>query len=135
MSRPAISQHLKVLERAGFIERTTDAQWRRCTLRTEPLDEASAWVERHRDEWNERFDLLDERLREMKGRGRCLSRPPRQDKQFTITRVFDAPRELVWQRVDRSGRGGHLVAPARDRDAARVGAHRRALGRPLRATR
>ena len=68
MSRPAISQHLKVLERAGLIERTTDAQWRRCSLRTEPLDEASAWVERHRDEWNERFDLLDERLREMKGR-------------------------------------------------------------------
>ena len=67
MSRPAISQHLKVLERAGLIERTTDAQWRRCSLRTEPLDEASAWVERHRDEWNERFDLLDERLRELKG--------------------------------------------------------------------
>jgi DNA-binding transcriptional ArsR family regulator len=67
MSRPAISQHLKVLERAGLIERTTDAQWRRCSLRTEPLDEASAWVERHRDAWNERFDLLDERLRELKG--------------------------------------------------------------------
>jgi DNA-binding transcriptional ArsR family regulator len=68
MSRPAISQHLKVLERAGLIERTTAAQWRRCSLRTEPLDEASAWVDRHRDEWNERFDLLDERLRHMKGR-------------------------------------------------------------------
>ncbi|WP_308797600.1 ArsR/SmtB family transcription factor [Agromyces silvae] len=67
MSRPAISQHLKVLERAGLIERTADAQWRRCTLRTAPLDEASAWVDRHRDEWNERFDLLDERLRERKG--------------------------------------------------------------------
>ena len=67
MSRPAISQHLRVLERAGLIERTTDAQWRRCSLRTEPLDEASAWVERHRDDWNERFDLLDERLRELKG--------------------------------------------------------------------
>ena len=69
MSRPAISQHLKVLERAGLIERSADAQWRRCTLRTEPLDDASAWVERHRAEWNERFDLLDERLRELKGRG------------------------------------------------------------------
>lgn len=67
MSRPAISQHLKVLERAGLIERTATAQWRTCTLRTEPLDEASAWVDRHRDEWNERFDLLDERLRELKG--------------------------------------------------------------------
>ena len=67
MSRPAISQHLNVLERAGLIERTADAQWRRCTLRTAPLDEASAWVERHRADWTERFDLLDERLRELKG--------------------------------------------------------------------
>ncbi len=67
MSRPAISQHLKVLERAGLIERTATAQWRTCTLRTEPLDEASAWVERHRGEWNERFDLLAERLHELKG--------------------------------------------------------------------
>jgi DNA-binding transcriptional ArsR family regulator len=67
MSRPAISQHLKVLERAGLIERTADAQWRRCTLRTAPLDEASVWVERHRGEWSERFDLLDERLRDLKG--------------------------------------------------------------------
>jgi DNA-binding transcriptional ArsR family regulator len=66
MSRPAISQHLKVLERAGLIERTATAQWRTCTLRTEPLDEASAWVDRHRGEWNERFDLLDEHLRTMK---------------------------------------------------------------------
>jgi DNA-binding transcriptional ArsR family regulator len=68
ISRPAISQHLKVLERAGLLERAADAQWRRCTLRTEPLDEASAWVQHHRDEWNERFDLLDERLRELKGK-------------------------------------------------------------------
>lgn len=67
MSRPAISQHLNVLERAGLIERTAHAQWRTCTLRTEPLDEASEWVERHRGEWNERFDLLDRQLRRMKG--------------------------------------------------------------------
>jgi DNA-binding transcriptional ArsR family regulator len=67
MTRPAISQHLNVLQRARLIERTADAQWRRVTLRTEPLDEASAWVERHRADWNERFDLLDARLREMKG--------------------------------------------------------------------
>ncbi|MFD4421715.1 ArsR/SmtB family transcription factor [Agromyces sp. NPDC058484] len=68
MSRPAISQHLNVLERAGLIERTANAQWRTCTLRTEPLDEASAWVDRHRGEWSERFDLLDEHLRTMKER-------------------------------------------------------------------
>lgn len=66
MSRPAISQHLNVLERAGLIERTATAQWRTCSLRTEPLDGASAWVERHRGEWNERFDLLDEQLRRMR---------------------------------------------------------------------
>ncbi|GLU88397.1 MULTISPECIES: metalloregulator ArsR/SmtB family transcription factor [Agromyces] len=69
ISRPAVSQHLKVLERAGLIERTAQAQWRSCTLRTEPLDEASEWVERHRGEWNERFDLLDEQLRRLKGTG------------------------------------------------------------------
>ncbi|GAA1060445.1 ArsR/SmtB family transcription factor [Agromyces bracchium] len=67
MSRPAISQHLAVLERAGLIERTVTAQWRTCTLRTGPLDDASDWVERHRGEWNERFDLLDEQLRRMRG--------------------------------------------------------------------
>ena len=67
MSGPAISQHLNVLERAGLIERTADAQWRRVTLRTQPLDEVSAWIDRHRAEWNERFDLLEERLRELKG--------------------------------------------------------------------
>ena len=67
MSRPAISQHLNVLERAGLIQRTADAQWRRVTLRREPLDEASAWVERHRADWDGRFDLLDARLHELKG--------------------------------------------------------------------
>lgn len=67
MSRPAISQHLRVLEKAGLIERAATAQWRTCTLRTEPLENVSDWVDRHRGAWNERFDLLDERLRELKG--------------------------------------------------------------------
>lgn len=66
MSAPAISQHLKVLEHAGLIERTTNAQWRTLTIRTEPLDEASAWVEKHRREWNQRFDALEEHLKTMK---------------------------------------------------------------------
>jgi DNA-binding transcriptional ArsR family regulator len=65
ISAPAISQHLKVLERAGLIERTANAQWRTLTLRTEPLDEASAWVEKHRREWNQRFDALEEHLKTM----------------------------------------------------------------------
>ncbi|WP_409274852.1 ArsR/SmtB family transcription factor [Neobacillus sp. SCS-31] len=65
ISAPAISQHLKVLERAGLIERTTKAQWRTLTIRTEPLNEASAWVEKHRREWNQRFDRLEEHLKTM----------------------------------------------------------------------
>lgn len=67
MSRPAISQHLKVLETAGLIERTADAQWRRCSVRANALDEASNWVERHRAAWQGRFDMLDEELRRLKG--------------------------------------------------------------------
>ena len=67
MSRPAISQHLNVLERAGLIRRTVDGQWRRISLRSEPLDAASAWVDRHRADWSERFDQMDDRLQALKG--------------------------------------------------------------------
>ncbi|APU16690.1 MULTISPECIES: ArsR/SmtB family transcription factor [Actinoalloteichus] len=66
MSAPAISQHLKVLEGAGLVERTTSAQWRTLTFRRQQLDTASEWVERHRREWGERFTLLDEHLAVMK---------------------------------------------------------------------
>ena len=68
MSKPAISQHLRVLDDAGLIERTTNAQWRTCTLRTEPLDDVSEWIDRHRGHWSERFDVLEERLRQLKER-------------------------------------------------------------------
>lgn len=66
VSAPAISQHLKVLERAGLIQRTTNAQWRTLTIRTDPLDTASAWVEQHRREWNQRLDALEDHLQTMK---------------------------------------------------------------------
>lgn len=66
ISKPAVSQHLKVLERAGLITRTANAQWRNCSLRTESLDEAAAWVDKHLRDWQESFDALDERLREIK---------------------------------------------------------------------
>jgi DNA-binding transcriptional ArsR family regulator len=67
ISKPAISQHLKVLENAGLIERTAQAQYRSSRIRTEPLDDVSEWVEQLRAHWAERFDLLDERLRTLKG--------------------------------------------------------------------
>jgi DNA-binding transcriptional ArsR family regulator len=60
ISLPAISRHLKVLERAGLIERKTDAQWRRCSLNAAPLARAADWIESYRSFWEARFDALDE---------------------------------------------------------------------------
>lgn len=65
ISRPAISQHLKVLERAKLITRTTRAQWRTLSLEAEPLDEASAWVDEQRRHWNLRLDDLETHLKTM----------------------------------------------------------------------
>lgn len=63
VSGPAISQHLKVLERSGLISREVRQQWRTCSLNESGFDEAVEWIARHHAEWNERFDLLDERIR------------------------------------------------------------------------
>jgi len=63
MSMPAISKHLKVLERAGLISRGRDAQYRPCRLEAAPLDSAIEWIDQHRQVWKERFDQLDQHLR------------------------------------------------------------------------
>jgi DNA-binding transcriptional ArsR family regulator len=65
MSLPAVSKHLKVLERAGLIERGREAQWRPCELKARPLKDAAEWVERYRTFWEERLDRLDDYLREL----------------------------------------------------------------------
>ena len=65
MTLPAVSKHLKVLERAGLIERGREAQWRPCELKAKPLKDAAEWVERYRTFWEERLDRLDEYLREL----------------------------------------------------------------------
>ena len=71
ISLPAISRHLKVLERAGLIARNRSAQSRPSRLRAEPLEEATAWIETQRETWESRMDRLDEHLREIqKGRRR-----------------------------------------------------------------
>jgi DNA-binding transcriptional ArsR family regulator len=59
MSLPAVSRHLKVLTQAGLIERSTEAQWRRCALRGEGLRAAADWIEFYRRFWEESFDRLD----------------------------------------------------------------------------
>jgi DNA-binding transcriptional ArsR family regulator len=66
MSMPAISKHLKVLERAGLIARGREAQWRPCRLRAAPLQDVSGWVEPYRRLWEQSFDRLDDYLRELK---------------------------------------------------------------------
>ena len=65
VSLPAISRHPKGLERAGLISRNRSAQWRPSSLRPEPLEQATAWMEHHREIWESRIDRLDEHLREI----------------------------------------------------------------------
>ena len=66
MSLPAISKHLKVLERAGLITRGREAQWRPCQLEPGPLKQAAAWLESYRHFWEQSFDRLDDYLSELK---------------------------------------------------------------------
>jgi DNA-binding transcriptional ArsR family regulator len=63
MSLPAVSRHLKVLERAGLIVRSREAQWRPSRMRAEPLDEAVAWMQARKHTWERRMDRLDTHLR------------------------------------------------------------------------
>jgi DNA-binding transcriptional ArsR family regulator len=65
ISMPAVSKHLKVLERAGLIARGREAQWRPCRLEAGPLKDVANWVEHYRRFWTESFDRLDEYLREI----------------------------------------------------------------------
>jgi DNA-binding transcriptional ArsR family regulator len=66
MSLPAVSKHLKVLDRAGLIARNREAQWRRCQLEAGPLRDVAGWVEHYRKFWTDSFDRLDEFLKQEK---------------------------------------------------------------------
>jgi DNA-binding transcriptional ArsR family regulator len=70
MSLPAVSKHLKVLERAGLVARGRERQWRPARLDAGPLKEVAEWTERYRRFWEESYDRLDEYLEELKGRGK-----------------------------------------------------------------
>jgi DNA-binding transcriptional ArsR family regulator len=70
MSLPAVSKHLKVLERAGLIARGREKQWRPARLAAEPLKEAAEWIERYREFWEESYDRLDEYLEELQAEGK-----------------------------------------------------------------
>ena len=82
MSLPAISKHLKVLERAGLITRGRDAQWRPCRLAPAPLKDASDWLEHYRKSWEDRFDRLGDYLQEIQGKKKSPAdkSPPKKEK-------------------------------------------------------
>jgi len=74
MSLPGISKHLKVLERAGLIARSRDAQWRPCKLKPKPLKDVSDWVDAYRRHWEESLDRLDQYLQELQASEKKSSR-------------------------------------------------------------
>jgi DNA-binding transcriptional ArsR family regulator len=86
MSMPAISKHLKVLERAGLIMRGRQAQWRPCRLQAAPLQDVAGWVEHYRRFWEESFDRLDDYLRELKAQD---SKHRAKEKKYVRTKRKD----------------------------------------------
>jgi DNA-binding transcriptional ArsR family regulator len=86
MSQPAISKHLKVLERAGLITRGRDAQRRPCKLEAQPLAEANAWLESYRRYWEASFAQLDDLLEQMKAEEQKPAASKRSTKRSTHPR-------------------------------------------------
>lgn len=68
ISLPAVSRHLKVLERAGLVSRRREAQWRLCRLEAAPLEDVAIWVGQFREFWEKSFERLDEYLRDLQSR-------------------------------------------------------------------
>jgi len=81
MSLPAISKHLKVLERAGLIARSRDAQWRPCRLEAARLKEVHEWLDEYRRFWEESFDRLDDYLRKLQKKEKANARKQSQRKK------------------------------------------------------
>jgi len=87
MSQPAISKHLKVLERAGLVSRGRDAQRRPCRLEAQPLAEATEWLEKYRQYWVAAFQRLDALLEEMKAEEKNRGRAKRAAKKPSTKRT------------------------------------------------
>lgn len=77
MSLPAVSKHLRVLERAGLIAQRRDAQWRPCRIEAGPLKEVADWAEQYRQIWEQRLDRLESYLQELQEKERAHDRKPR----------------------------------------------------------
>ena len=77
MSMPAVSKHLRVLERAGLIARGRQAQWRPCRIEAAPLKDVAEWAERYRHIWERRLDRLDDYLQKLQAKEKTHVRPKR----------------------------------------------------------
>jgi DNA-binding transcriptional ArsR family regulator len=77
MSMPAISKHLRVLERAGLVARGRQAQWRPCRIKAAPLKEVAEWAESYRHIWEQRLDRLEAYLQELQAKEKSHGRKPR----------------------------------------------------------
>ena len=77
LSLPAVSKHLRVLQRAGLVEQGRQAQWRPCRLRAEPLRDVTDWLGRDQEIHGERYDRLEDYLRELQGGGHAASKTGR----------------------------------------------------------
>ncbi|HEY7443016.1 MAG TPA: metalloregulator ArsR/SmtB family transcription factor [Vicinamibacterales bacterium] len=77
MSMPAVSKHLRVLERAGLIARRREAQWRPCRIEARPLKDVADWAERYRHIWEQRLDRLDAYLQELQAKEKKHGRKKR----------------------------------------------------------
>jgi DNA-binding transcriptional ArsR family regulator len=77
MSMPAVSKHLRVLERAGLIARRRDAQWRHCRIEAAPIKEVAAWAERYRHIWEQRLDRLEAYIDELQKKEKSHGRKVR----------------------------------------------------------
>ena len=93
MSGPAVSKHLRVLERAGLITRGREAQWRPCRLEAAPLKEVAEWAENYRRFWDASFERLDEYLQHLKEQGK---------ETWTMASRELAPRRSRRRRIGRS---------------------------------
>jgi DNA-binding transcriptional ArsR family regulator len=86
MSLPAISKHLKVLERSGLISRGREAQWRPCRLKARPMKEAVEWLERYRRYWEESFDRLEVYLQKLQAQKLQPKEKPQRKKNHGKTK-------------------------------------------------
>lgn len=90
MTLPAVTKHLKVLEKAGLIIRGREAQWRPCRLEARPMQEAVGWMEQYRKFWEERLDRLDAYLRELQAQEEATEGTSRKKKVRPATAQKDS---------------------------------------------